>query len=306
MIRLALFLVMLAAPVGAVDLALPEGAERTAVRQTNTDRYLAPVGPFAAGQVPFIAVEGIIQRSAWRLPAAEMTPFQILKPMRTRLEAAGYEVVLDCDSKVCGGFDFRFAVEVLPTPNMYVNIRAYHYLTALVAGQDGAPQEVVTLLASTSAEAAYVQIIQAGQVSTTPTPRAAPKRAEVRGNLAQLLLSQGHAVLSDLVFESGSADLDVGGFASLEALAKFLKARPDIKVALVGHTDSVGSLSGNIALSKRRAQSVRRRIIQKFDLPAAQIEAEGMGYLSPVASNLKSEGREENRRVEVVILSAKE
>ena len=66
----------------------------------------------------------------------------------------------------------------------------------------------------------------------------------------------------------------------------------------------LGSLQGNISLSKRRAQSVRQRLIDAHGVPPERMEAEGMGYLSPVASNLQEQGRDQNRRVEVILLSA--
>ena len=90
---------------------------------------------------------------------------------------------------------------------------------------------------------------------------------------------------------------------SLQALAAFLRADPARRVTLVGHTDTVGALDRNIALSKRRAASVLERLVSAHGVPRAQIAAEGMGYLAPIASNLTPEGREANRRVEVVLLN---
>ena len=125
---------------------------------------------------------------------------------------------------------------------------------------------------------------------------------EAEGDLATRLLGQGHAVLRDLDFDTGASDLREGTYASLSALASVLRDRPELRVALVGHTDSVGGLDGNIALSKRRAQSVRQRMIESYGIEGARMQAEGMGYLAPVASNLSEEGREANRRVEVIVL----
>ena len=123
------------------------------------------------------------------------------------------------------------------------------------------------------------------------------------GDLAGALRTKGHVVLTDLEFETGSSALGAGNFASLDRLAGFMAAEPGARVALVGHTDSIGGLAGNIALSKRRAQSVRQRLIEAHGIDGARMQAEGMGYLSPVASNLEPEGREANRRVEVILLS---
>ena len=83
-----------------------------------------------------------------------------------------------------------------------------------------------------------------------------------------------------------------------------LKAEPDLRVALVGHTDAVGSLDANTALSRRRAEAVRDRLVQSYDVAPGRVEAQGAGYLAPRASNLTEAGREQNRRVEVVVLSA--
>ncbi len=300
-------LTLLAAPALALELELPVGARLTVERDTNPDVYAAPVDTFEAGALRLVRIEGDVRRSAWRIDSRSITPLQVMRPLRHQLEAAGFDIVLDCAADACGGFDFRFAVETLPGPNMYVNIRAYHFVTAL-RGLAEAPEEVVTILTSTSAASAHVQIIQAGALAegevavatTADLPVTAQPAAQ--DDLAGQLLANGHVVLSDLEFEIGSSDLGPGPFASLQTLARFLEDQGNLRIALVGHTDSVGSLQGNIALSKRRAASVRQRLINGHNVPAERMEAEGMGYLAPVASNLQEQGRDQNRRVEVILL----
>lgn len=310
---------LLATPVAALELSLPAAARLTVERNTSPDRYAAPVGTFEDGGVRQIEVEGDVRRSAWRLDSPGLTPLQVMRPLRAQLVAAGFDVVLDCTSAACGGFDFRFATETLPGPNMYVNIRAYHFLTA----QRNEGAEVVTVLSSTAATSAHVQIIHAGALDQEadtldaaadprpdgpdpdPDPELAlrPAALGTPDDLAGKLMAQGHVVLANLDFATGSADLGQGPFAALEQIAAFLDARPALRVALVGHTDSVGSLNGNIALSRQRAQAVRQRLIEEFGIDGARMEAEGMGYLAPIASNLEAAGREANRRVEVILLS---
>ena len=306
----ALFVLFLAASSGAaLELALPTTARLTVERNTDPDIYGAPMGVFADGTVPLLNVEGAVRRSAWRLDSPGLTPLQVMRPLRAQLQDAGLEITLDCASDACGGFDFRFATETLPGPNMYVNIRAFHFVTA-VRRRDGIVQEVVTVLTSTSATSAYAQIIQAGELSegavavTAVTDLPVTRQVLPSGDLAGRLLAEGHVVLDGLVFETGSSSLGAGPFESLQKIAAFLKAHPTIRVALVGHTDSVGGLAANIALSKRRAQSVRQRLIDAHGIAASRMEAEGMGYLSPVASNLAETGRHQNRRVEVILLEA--
>ena len=308
MLRALALLLCCAGPAAALELSLPANARQTVERNTAPDRYAAPVGVFAEGQVARVEIDGDVHRAAWRLQSLGLTPLQVIRPLRAQLIEAGFEIVLDCASKQCGGFDFRFATETLPGPNMYVNIREYHFVTALRRTGD-VPQEVVTLFASTSANSAYVQIIQAGRLaagSVAVSPDAdvpTTTQSVAQDDLVGTLLKDGHVILADLDFDTGTSDLGAGPFASLERLAALLKERPTMRIALVGHTDTVGSLENNIALSRRRAQSVRQRMIETYDLAGARMEAEGMGYLAPVASNLNAAGREANRRVEVVVLS---
>ena len=109
--------------------------------------------------------------------------------------------------------------------------------------------------------------------------------------------------MSDLRFETGSSALGDGEYESLAALADYLKSDGTKRVALVGHTDAEGSLAANIAVSKRRATSVLERLVTSYGVAAAQLEAEGMGYLAPIASNQTDQGRTVNRRVEAILVS---
>lgn len=307
MIRLAaaLFSIWSGAAM-ALDFALPATATQTVERNTSPDTYDAPIGVFADGGVPTTTVEGSVARAAWRISTPGLTPFQVIRPLRAQLVEAGFTLALDCAAEACGGFDFRFATETLPGPNMYVNIRAYHMVTGTkqVGGQ---VSEVITVFASTSATSAYVQIIHAGgQAGSVGGEASAPvpiKSSAPQGDLISRLELNGHVVLADLDFATGSTNLGPGPFQSLNQLAEFLETQPTIRVALVGHTDTVGGLDPNIVISRSRARSVRQRLIDEFDIPPGRLDAEGMGYLSPVASNLSAAGRDQNRRVEVVLLS---
>lgn len=284
----------------AVELQLPMGARQMITRDTVQDRFFLPVGPFADGALPTQMIEGTVKRSAWRIDVAGLTPLQLVNPLRAQLDEAGYRIVLDCAAQVCGGYDFRFAAEVLPAPNMYVNIRNFHVLTAVRA-----PQEAVTILASASSGASFIQIIQTGSEEATAAAAGAPVfvapasgQADVQNGLAQ----NGHAVLAGLEFGSGTSELGGGPYAVLEELAQAMTMQPEMRIALVGHTDNVGSLDVNTALSVSRASAVRTYLINQYDIAAVRIEVQGAGYLAPLTTNLTEAGREANRRVEAVVL----
>ncbi|MBD3765792.1 MAG: OmpA family protein, partial [Rhodobacterales bacterium] len=120
--------------------------------------------------------------------------------------------------------------------------------------------------------------------------------------LARALRRDGFAVLEDLAFATGSAELARGDIASLAVLAAMLAADPGMRLALVGHTDAAGGLEANIALSRARAVAVRNRLLALGADPA-RVVAEGVGWLAPRATNLTDEGRQRNRRVEAVLAS---
>lgn len=282
----------------AVELQLPPTARQMVVRDTPQDRYFAPIGPYVEGVLPTQMIEGAVARSAWRIDVAGLTPLQIITPLRDQLTDAGFDLVLDCAAPQCGGYDFRFATEVFAAPNMYVNIRNYHVLTGLREG------EAVSIIASASSGASFVQIIQAGSVArvgAAPLGDAAPQPATVasEGGLPGL----GHMVLGGLEFDSGTAQLGAGPFAVIETLVAALRAQPEMRIALVGHTDNIGSLEVNTDLSVSRAEAVRRHLVERYDIAADRLEVQGVGFLSPIASNLTEEGREANRRVEAVVLA---
>ncbi|MEM1352558.1 MAG: OmpA family protein [Pseudomonadota bacterium] len=315
---LATPLILLMVPAAALDLELTGGAEQTAERASEFDAYQAPIGAFDGASVPKLELEGTVTRSAWRFPARGLTALQVIAPLRDQLSAQGYDVVFECAAADCGGFDFRFEVEVLPGPNMFVDITAFRFLTA-VRGDREAPDEIVTLLASATGDAAYLQIIEAQTKDLATTSGGSMVSAAGAQEpsallpewvmddpeplaIGQELLAAGRVVLRDLDFASGTAAMQNGSHPSLTALAEFLAEQPDVRIALVGHTDTVGGLAPNVALSLERASSVRALLIEEYGVSANRLDAEGMGYLAPVASNLTAEGRERNRRVEAVLL----
>ncbi|ARE40311.1 OmpA domain protein [Rhodovulum sp. P5] len=87
----------------------------------------------------------------------------------------------------------------------------------------------------------------------------------------------------------------------MQALADCLEDDPERDILLVGHTDDVGGLDGNVALSRKRAQAVRRYLIDRLGVAPERLSAEGVGFLAPLSGNLTEEGRQQNRRVEAVL-----
>lgn len=284
------------------NLSFPSNATVTREITRAVDSYAMPIGPWSDGVLPDETAEGQFSQQAWTITATGLTTLQLIRPLRDQLRNDGFDVVYECRDQDCGGFDFRFQTDVLPPPEMQVNLGDFRYLAARKA--DGA--ELISILASRSARAGFVQVTRVGPTTVTvASADAEPLRGDATtvqtNNFGEGLTQTGRAVLYGLEFETGSSKLGAGPVDTLRALADFLAAQPDLQVALVGHTDSSGSLDGNIALSKRRARSVLERLAADYGVSRSQLDAQGMGYLAPIASNLTQDGRTANRRVEVII-----
>ena len=106
----------------------------------------------------------------------------------------------------------------------------------------------------------------------------------------------------DILFETGESDVKPGAMRTLERVAEFLKEYPERQIVVEGFTDSVGRDEFNQQLSEKRAQSVESALADS-GVKEARLQSKGFGESHPVASNSTKEGRQLNRRVELLILN---
>jgi outer membrane protein OmpA-like peptidoglycan-associated protein len=143
--------------------------------------------------------------------------------------------------------------------------------------------------------------VQSSQAQTQ-AERARSKTLEMQ--LADLKAKQTDRgmvlTLGDVLFDTGRAELKSGATRSIEQLAAFLKENSDRAVAVEGYTDSVGSDDLNQVLSERRALAVKNALVDR-GITANRITSRGLGKASPVVGNDTAAGRQQNRRVEIVI-----
>ena len=300
--------VAVSAPVLALDLAFPGPVQQTASRDADRSSFRLPIGPFAMGSLPTELIEGSFAQVAYRVALETPSTLDLMQALRQQAIAAGYAVAFDCETAACGGFDFRFGIDVLPEPDMHVDLGDFRYMAAR-RGPD-----VLALLVSRTGTTGFVQVTTVGGsvaakpgalVTAPPAPKAmvAPKLNAAGGDLIGGLEKGAALALDDLVFSSGSSSLAQGDYASLATLAAWLKSDPARKVVLVGHTDASGGQEGNLRLSKLRAESVRQALLYTHKIAPVQVASDGVGYLAPRDSNLTEEGRRNNRRVEVMMTS---
>ncbi|MEZ5753795.1 MAG: OmpA family protein [Paracoccaceae bacterium] len=310
-----------ALPAHALDLRFATPATPSGERSEALASYTVATGPWRAGTIPAETAEGRLDQTAWQMPAPNQTTLQILQPLRDQIRAAGFETLFECEAVACGGFDFRYGTDILPEPEMHVDLGDFRFLAARREGDTGAGPEWLTLIVSRSADTGFIQLTRisapdsgtpdltvstkspfspapdlAGDDSAAPTMAALPQTDPL---VAALAAGRPHA-LGDLAFASGRATLEPGDYPSLAGLADWLSANPASRIELVGHTDASGNAQTNTALSLARAEATRDALVTLYGADPTRITTRGAGPAEPVASNDTAEGRAKNRRVEVL------
>jgi outer membrane protein OmpA-like peptidoglycan-associated protein len=159
--------------------------------------------------------------------------------------------------------------------------------------------------AEASAQQAQADAEKARLAAAQAEAEKAQLRAQLLNQLNSILQTRDSARglivnMSDVLFDTGSYTLKPGAREKLAKISGIVLAHPGLSLQIEGHTDSVGSDEFNQQLSERRSDSVRDFLAEQ-GVPASSITARGFGKTQPVASNDSAEGRQRNRRVELVV-----
>jgi OOP family OmpA-OmpF porin len=168
---------------------------------------------------------------------------------------------------------------------------------AEIAREAAALEQRKAALAEKKAEVAREEA-RVLQEAMTRTSHLAQELAELRAKETErgLVLTLG-----DVLFESNKAELKTDAMRTLYPLVTLLKERPQRSIVIEGHTDSSGAESYNQELSQERATGVRDFLVSN-GINSERIMARGYGEAHPVAPNTTEAGRQDNRRVEVIVL----
>ena len=118
--------------------------------------------------------------------------------------------------------------------------------------------------------------------------------------LAKEISLSGKVAVYGIHFDTGKAVVKPESKEALDEIAKLLKSDTDLKIYVVGHTDSVGSFDSNMSLSMARAEAVVKVLTREYGIDSGRLKAHGVGPLVPASTNRSDEGRTANRRVELV------
>jgi outer membrane protein OmpA-like peptidoglycan-associated protein len=180
------------------------------------------------------------------------------------------------------------------------------------AGKAISEAEQARIAAAADAERAAIakrqaeQAISAAEVESAKAAMAKAEADQLMKELSELKAQQTERgivlTIGDVLFATGKANLSPDANKSVATLAEFLKKYPKRDVLIEGHTDSVGKDDYNMVLSRKRADSVKYKLMED-GIEAGRITTVGYGKKFPLASNDTMAGKAQNRRVEVIILN---
>jgi OOP family OmpA-OmpF porin len=267
------------------------GSVITGYETKDFDATKVEAAAFAGGKpARELKPEGRITRIAYKTgPGPSM--LEVARNFETQLEKAGFETLLSCTTKECGGLAFARALDVLPVPKMVVDGFNYRYYAGRKKTDQG--ETYATLLVSENNKQIYAQLIVA--VVGGMENKMIDAKAMAKG-----LGQEGHIALYGIYFDTDKATIKPESAPTLAEIAKLLKAQPALNVYIVGHTDSQGVYDYNMDLSRRRAKAVAAALAKTYRIAPKRMHTAGVGFLAPVGSNATDEGRALNRRVELV------
>lgn len=180
---------------------------------------------------------------------------------------------------------------------------------AMALATSAAASSTKSLAEAAAARAAADEAKGQAVVANNRAQKAEGDQAVLRAQLLQQLNSvlqtrdsaRGLIVnMSDALFQTGSSTLGQPVREKLAKVAGIVSSHSGLKLNVEGHTDSVGSQASNQRLSEKRAQSARDYLVQQ-GVSSSSIQFEGFGESKPIESNDTAQGRQNNRRVEIIV-----
>ncbi|MCL4744415.1 MAG: OmpA family protein [Burkholderiaceae bacterium] len=295
---LAIFLAVvcanaIAAPAAKTDHPLVSPYEGSTMRRSDVkefDQYSAFTGMDEKGKEPTgLALEGKVTKLFYTKPK-DRSILEVFRNYEDAVRAAGAKILYTCDQekRECA------AAYAGPTLQKYSGLHAISNLAGryLLArfDQGGHTAYVAIAVGQTFTDVHVVEVkgMDTGMVKLDAAA------------LGKGLDNKGYVVVDGIYFDTDKAVLQAQSKQALMEVAKLLKARPEMMVYVVGHTDMKGSFSHNQTLSGDRARAVVDELATNYGIRRDRMEGHGVGPLAPQATNASDSGRAENRRVVLV------
>jgi len=238
-----------------------------------------------------LKLEGRVTRVAYRTGPGPSI-LEVSRNFENQLKGAGFETLLACDTDQCGGIPFSEQIDVLPVPQMWVDGFNFRYFAAHKKSDNADIYASVVTSKNNDDVTTELVVAVVGAMENKMVDAAA---------MAKGLGEKGHIALYGIYFDTDKATLKKESAPTLAEMAKLLGGQPQMRVFIVGHTDSQGAYEHNMTLSRQRAEAVAAALSGSYRVARDRLYTAGVGYLAPIGSNATEDGRALNRRVELVV-----
>jgi outer membrane protein OmpA-like peptidoglycan-associated protein len=257
----------------------------------STTIATGPVQKKSDAESTSLTLEGDITRIVYHVPEG-FSALEVFRNLEARVQEADYELIVSGGPDVFKNYTFLYehpaeklqAISISGTL-WYLSAKkqvgeATTYLSVLVSPYSGGGGQRARLIAVTT-KAMENRMVDAEKMRTS-------------------LAESGKVALYGIYFATDSAEIQAESSETLGEIARLLEENPELSIIVVGHTDNQGSWDYNMDLSERRAASVAESLIDDYGINSQRLRSAGVGYLAPAATNNTAEGRQLNRRVELV------
>jgi outer membrane protein OmpA-like peptidoglycan-associated protein len=247
--------------------------------------------------------EGQVTRILYKAPVGR-TSLEVFRNYERALKAAGFQILYSCTKAACGDGDTfaqnLFGVGAQP---LTLNQQNQAFLSAKLARPTGTMYVRLFTVENRSwaaeAKTAEGQVI--AQLDIVETKAMEGGMVTVDANaMLKALQTGGRVALYGIYFDSGSAVVKPESKPAIDEIANLMSSNPSLRLLVVGHTDTDGSMSANRELSEKRAAAVVQQLVSGRGIAQSRLTPFGVGFAAPVATNRTPDGKAKNRRVELV------
>lgn len=258
----------------------------------DTETITIPAAPNAADKTP-LNLTGDLSRHVYEIK--DVSTLKVFENYKQALVKAGFTVLQKCELTECGDADVaaKFGGKISLDNSVYNSYRKPYYVLAKKAADTG--DIYVSLFVGGFEDEVSVQqiILQQKGVVTGLI------KVDADG-LKQQIDADGKALIYGIYFDTGKSAVKPESKPTLDAIAQLLTKNKDLLLYVVGHTDDTGAGAANVELSRQRATAVVNELVTTYKIPAARLQAQGVGPYAPAGNNTSDAGKQKNRRVELV------
>lgn len=283
-----------------------EGSEIIAWEQQAFASYGLAVAPMdkprgkEGNAAALLPLEGRFTRIAYKAPAGR-SELEVFRNYTGALRAAGFETVWTCERNACGGRYFSLAMAGERLYPMFGDQQAdQHYIAARLPRPEGDVYASLYVIMHRSGGGPLKDRALALLEITEVKPMEQRMVVVDAPAMQRDLATAGRVAIHAIAFDFDKDTLRPDARPQLEEIARLLRAQPDLRVLVVGHTDARGAMDYNRDLSERRARAVVAALVRDHGIAAARLTPVGVGMATPMATNRTEDGRAQNRRVELV------